>query len=436
MGDFNGVIGEDPKMMAQVITTGRLTDVHGHKHEHHTNIATYIRDKRRVDYCFVSPRIIDHVIRCGSEAFHARKKSDHRGYFVDLSMIGLFDRRLLVIVNPAEKCIWSSHPRLVRKYIEKLSDYFKDHNIVRKVTEIQHTYNYEEVEKLDKLITTGILHVERECRHNVRLPWSNEIHKTMPQVNILRIHMSSLRNNIDYSNQIEKKQQSLKVEQYLPTTRKETTELLKDAQKQVQIIWKEYQSKRTTLLEDQEETYVTSCPNICPEMTARIFKNFKISSGIYSELPTKRHKGGGLSTIEASIPKEGETLEYQTLIDTPMIEKEILRRKIQYFRQAENTPLAGKGTIDSIGFGVTTTTADEILKGTADIDAIINDPTSKKLFEIFKPELKIMITEEKMMDRYKSWNKRTATLPSSRHLGHYHALFRPFKYENRGDKKY
>ena len=62
MGDFNEVIGDDPKMMAQVIAAGRLTDLHTYKHGHHTYIATYIRGKRRVDYCSVSPRIIDHVI--------------------------------------------------------------------------------------------------------------------------------------------------------------------------------------------------------------------------------------------------------------------------------------------------------------------------------------------------------------------------------------
>ena len=53
----------------------------------------------------------------------------------------------------------------------------------------------------------------------------------MTQVNILRIHMASLRNNIDYAAQIGKEQQAITVKQYLPTTRKETTELLKDAQK-------------------------------------------------------------------------------------------------------------------------------------------------------------------------------------------------------------
>ena len=53
-------------------------------------------------------------------------------------------------------------------------------------------------------------------------------------------------------------------------------------------------------------------------------QNFKAISGIYSELPTKRHKGGGFSTIKVAITIEGETPEYKTLADLPLIEKEIL----------------------------------------------------------------------------------------------------------------
>ena len=68
----------------------------------------------------------------------------------------------------------------------------------------------------------------------------------------------------------------------------------------------------------------------------------------------------------------------------------------------ENTPLAGKDAIDSIRFRATTSTVDEILEGTGDLNAITDNPTSKRLFEIFKtskPELKIMVTKEKMMNR-------------------------------------
>ena len=64
-------------------------------------------------------------------------------------MEGLLDRRLPLIVNPAERCIRSGHSRLVQQCIEKLSAYFEDHNTLWKMIEIQYNYKYEEVEKLD-----------------------------------------------------------------------------------------------------------------------------------------------------------------------------------------------------------------------------------------------------------------------------------------------
>ena len=85
---------------------------------------------------------------------------------------------------------------------QKLSAYFEDHGIMKKAQAVREESNYEAVEKLDELITAGMLHAEHECRNDVRLPWSNEIHTLMTQVNILGIHLSSLKNNINCTTQI------------------------------------------------------------------------------------------------------------------------------------------------------------------------------------------------------------------------------------------
>ena len=93
-------------------------------------------------------------------------------------------------------------------------------------------------------------------------------------------------------------------------------------------------------------------------------------------------------------------MNYQTISDPSLIEKEILRHNKRHFRQAENTTLAGKDVSDRIGFSETTKTANEILEGTANIGEITEDSTSKSLLEIFKtskPELEIEVTKDKMM---------------------------------------
>ena len=42
MGDFSETISEDPRMMAQVLTAGRLINVYANRHGNTTNIATHI----------------------------------------------------------------------------------------------------------------------------------------------------------------------------------------------------------------------------------------------------------------------------------------------------------------------------------------------------------------------------------------------------------
>ena len=62
---------------------------------------------------------------------------------------------------------------------------------------------------------------------------------------------------------------------------------------------------------------------------------------------------------------------------------------------------------------------------------------SKALPEILqtsKDKLKINVTKEIMMNKYRIWDEQTATSPSGRHLEQYHALFKPFKFEDSFEK--
>jgi endonuclease/exonuclease/phosphatase family metal-dependent hydrolase len=79
-GDFNELVGDNPNQMAKVLQEGCLTDVHGHQHGE-VDINAYTQGHKHLDYVFVTPRLVNHILRSGYEAFHARIASDHRGYF-------------------------------------------------------------------------------------------------------------------------------------------------------------------------------------------------------------------------------------------------------------------------------------------------------------------------------------------------------------------
>jgi endonuclease/exonuclease/phosphatase family metal-dependent hydrolase len=77
-GDFNELVGDDPRGMSTVLSAGELTDAHEHQHGT-IGITTYTRGVKRLDYIFVTPRLVEHILRSGYESFHTRITSDHIG---------------------------------------------------------------------------------------------------------------------------------------------------------------------------------------------------------------------------------------------------------------------------------------------------------------------------------------------------------------------
>ena len=85
-----------------------------------------------------------------------------------------------------------THPSNITKYVEYLDEYLEERDIYRKVKEQKHWYNKEKLEKLDRIITMGMLEAEDQCRIHHRQPWSKEVNEVMTTANILRINLSSL----------------------------------------------------------------------------------------------------------------------------------------------------------------------------------------------------------------------------------------------------
>ena len=130
-------------------------------------------------------------------------------------------------------------------------------------------------------------------------------------------------------------------------------------------------------------------------------------------------------------------LEWYAITDGPTIERLIQARNKKHFSQAEETPLATNEIIDLFGPGGDTEYAEQILNGTADLRQATDDETSQLLLSLMRQrkEIKITLTVEDMMNRYKTWRETTTTSPSGRHLGHFHALFRAFSFDNAKEKE-
>jgi hypothetical protein len=269
--DFSELVGDDPNGLAKLLSAGGLTDAHSQQHGI-VDITTYTRGTKRLDYVFVTPRLVDHILRSGYEPFHARIASDHRGYFVDFALKGFLDRQLPSILSASSRAIRGTHPSNITKYVEYLDEYLKERDIYRNAKEQKYWYEKNKLEKLDRIITKGMLEAEDQYRIHHREPWSKEVNEVMITANILRINLSSLRNNIDCSKQIAQKQSLLKIQIEVPESIEEAKKALGVAQKNCRTLINERRTKKITIGAEQEAAYVAMNPEIDAKRADQIFK--------------------------------------------------------------------------------------------------------------------------------------------------------------------
>lgn len=219
-GDFNDVVGESNNELTQLISDFGIINVHTNKHGFNTDIPTYKRRPRRLDYIFVSRRLLDHIKKCGYEKFDVRIVSDHRGYYADFSIKGLFDQQLPKLLSKMLRGIKGNNPVNIKKCIKFLFNFIGDHNIIRKANELAYSANFDEAKanKLDQIITEGILAAEKEYEQTYCLPWDEATHYTVTKLNILRCMILEERNTIDNKEVIEAKIKSLNDPEFKKTS--------------------------------------------------------------------------------------------------------------------------------------------------------------------------------------------------------------------------
>ena len=148
-----------------------------------------------------------------------------------------------------------------------------------------------------------------------------------------------------------------------------------------------------------------------------------------SLLPKTKGTSSSLSTMLVPLPLEGKDLQYMLITDGPTIERLLLRQNINHFAQAKVTPLAPSQIMEKLGCGAQSRLSDSILDSTADIPSITPDHWAqaflKKCYRR-QPEINVDFTIHSVISKLQKWRETTSTSPSGRHLGHYHALFRPY----------
>jgi hypothetical protein len=107
----------------------------------------------------------------------------------------------------------------------------------------------------------------------------------MTTANTLRIKLSSLKNNIDCTEQIEQKQAQLKQEIILPEDIQEAMIALRIAQENCRTLIKEQRTQKTSIDKEQEAAFIAMNPEMDAKQAAQIFKRANDTKQMMLELP-------------------------------------------------------------------------------------------------------------------------------------------------------
>jgi hypothetical protein len=162
-GDFNECIGQEPDGMSKVTDECHLINLMTRSHPGKQLPNTYARGHRCLDYAFGSEAVAAAVQYAGYEPFNSHFPTDHRPYYVDLSISSLFGLQLQPLTRYEPRVLQATNIHQVTTYIEKKYEYMCQHNVFERVRRLslpgnRHIY----AERLDKDVLEASLAAEQK----------------------------------------------------------------------------------------------------------------------------------------------------------------------------------------------------------------------------------------------------------------------------------
>jgi hypothetical protein len=112
-------MGDDPAGMTRIATECELLDLMKLQHPYLSDVATYARGHKRLDFVLGTSPEVAHVIgKSGYKPFNYRYHTDYRAYFVDLNTNILFGATIQPLAKFSDRILHSNNIRQVTKYIQ------------------------------------------------------------------------------------------------------------------------------------------------------------------------------------------------------------------------------------------------------------------------------------------------------------------------------
>jgi hypothetical protein len=203
VGDFNERLGDDPELLASITTSFCLADPHSSQHGSDSDVPTYIRGRKRLDYCLLDVLLLDHVITCGINLFNEIYRSDHRAVFIDIRLRLFLKAQLPPVSRSGFRFISTRSPD-VSKFVNAVHDHLTHNNAFDKFETFSATVliaskPWEEANKIDAILGQAFTTAERKCYKRPRPAWSERLYIASLQVRYWRTVLTARRTGVDHT---------------------------------------------------------------------------------------------------------------------------------------------------------------------------------------------------------------------------------------------
>ncbi len=439
MMDANYTLEE--RYVRDLVTSLGLFDIHKEMLE--TPAGTFERGGRRIDMMLGTDGVLDCVTQCGYEEYNQVAVSDHRAVYADFDFRKILGKDSPDLTNPTHRNLSSDRPKHNHWYKEMVHRYFVKHRVYQRAEEIVENPKGLSMqrlqimyEKLDKDITRAMISAEKVLKTRSDLPWSPVLKKAIDATHYWSAMIRVAKKGRKVTNFIQRTGEELgrvyEDDRELPLIQMEKSR--KQAYKELRKVRKTAKDMREQFLIEQAAAYEMAGWKDAA-VALRQLKRWEQQRDQAALLKRRLKKAKVGHINKLWIPKDqNETpsnlvKEWEEITEPEEIERQVIQQNIKHFGQANNTPFtmeplrSMQQLADPMAQDISRGEVPTEIRGSSFEETVALLKALEIPSNLEQIEWNLDLTTLKGI--YRHWKEKTATSPSGRHLGHFHALLKP-----------
>ena len=460
MLDANSTMDSDTHFADFVFACG-LQDAHSQDPAPSTYIGSATR---RIDFILCCEKVSPHIVRSGTLSYSEGPQSDHRGLYIDISE-GLLSRPKWSTVTPqSQRDLHTGNPELVLRYQSAMVEYYSQHNMVERITDLYHRHTTMSREELRELLIKWDNDQGRAMQHSERIlsrpqkkhAWSPALRNSaiIRRYWYLRLREITRGENFEstflrWQSQLQRKDasfhfpylgQSLTIEQIREYFNRSNRLFRKNQSQATPLRLQMYYDLLATYEDDTDPSTKGESRRkarivkntLDGESTRSTFSNIRrvVKPSEISSLSKVKIPINTLSTYSTLQEQSPDDLIWETVVNRHDLEKHIAAYNRDSFRAASESP-CGHGIVhDALTYTSLSPAAAALLRKEIPPDWYGDDFYLQEFLASFaippcvkdRDPIDTFLTESDVLKGFQSWKETTSTSPSGRHLGHYKSL--------------